>query len=58
MGVCGGMAIVWGCFGHFRLSLRFRLDRNILGKVCKLYFLRACMDACVYVVGCMLDMHS
>ena len=52
--VSGG--IEWGCLGHFRLSLRFRLDRNILGKEGKLYYLNACVcvcvDACVYVVGC------
>ena len=45
----GGGAIECGCLGHFRLSLRLRLDRNILRKVGKLYF---CVDACVYVVGC------
>ena len=28
----GGGAIECGCLGHFRLSLRFRLDRSILRK--------------------------
>ena len=45
----GGGGIECGCLGHFRLSLRFQLDRNILRKGGKLYF---CVDACVYVVGC------
>ena len=45
--------IVWvrgpiecGCLGHFRLSLRFRLDRNIFRKGGKLYFLRGCVCVC------------
>ena len=46
-----GGAIECGCLGHFRLSLRFRLNRNILRKEGKLYF---CVDACVYVMGCSL----
>ena len=41
-------AIECGCLGHFRLSLRFSLDMNILRKRDKLYF---CVGACVYVVG-------
>ena len=46
------VAIVWGCLGHFRLSLSFRLHRNILGKVCKLYFcVRAGVHGCVCVRG-------
>ena len=40
-------AIECGCLGNFRLSLRFRLDRNILrkggGEGGKLYFLRGCV---------------
>ena len=42
----GGGAIECGCLGHFRLSLRFRLGRNILRKGGKLYFLGGCV--CVY----------
>ena len=42
----GGGAIECGCLGHFRLSLRFRLDRNILRKGGKLYFLRGCVRVC------------
>ena len=41
-----GDAIECGCLGHFRLSLRFRLDRNILRKGGELYFLRGCTCVC------------
>ena len=44
MGV--GAAIKCGCLGHFRLSLRLRLDRNIFRKGGKLYFLRGCVCVC------------
>ena len=36
----GGVPLNVDVLGHFRLSLRFRLDRNILSKGGKLYFLR------------------
>ena len=42
----GGAAIKCGCLGHFRLSFRFRLDRNIFRKGGKLYFLRGCVCVC------------
>ena len=41
-----GGAIECGCLGHFRLSLRFRLDMNIFRKRGKLYFLRGCVCVC------------
>ena len=36
----GGGAIEFGCLGHFRLALRFRLDRNILRKGVSYIFAR------------------
>ena len=44
-----GDAIECLCLGHFRHSLRSRLDRNILRKGVSYIF---CVDACAYVVGC------
>ena len=42
----GGDPIECGCLGYFRLSLRFRLNRNFLWKGGKLYFLRGCVCLC------------
>ena len=39
-------AIECGCLGHFRLSLRSTLDRNILRKGVSYIFLRGCVCVC------------
>ena len=42
-----------GMFGHFRLSLRLRSDRNTLGKgvSCVCVCVCVCVRACVCVCG-------